>query len=281
MTQPAIAQDANAPAFKGPFAPLASNLADKGITLHATTYDFLNANPSFGLEPGHASNSTYWVTGMDLDLDKLAGLRGATIHLKETFFSFVYNNDDIAAEFGDNSLGYQTTYNMLSNQLSELTYEQKLLNGRLDIEFGRTHPNFYFTPMTCQTYNTCYQDILYFDAGYISPLHSTWGGRVKYNLTPSSYIEAGTFANDEDWHNRTGWDWALPIPPGTLNLAEYGFDTDPGGKYPGHYAITGYYNSGEHDDSYWTANHQPRGYFPDDPSEIVDGTSGAVLNTSS
>ncbi|WP_108683284.1 carbohydrate porin [Methyloceanibacter sp. wino2] len=282
LAGPAVAQQAaSEPEYSGLLAGPASRLADKGITFDLTVYDFLFTNPSFGLDPGNAGNSAYWVTSADVDLDKLMGWKGGKFHLKETFFNLVYNNDDIAGQFGDNSLGYQTTYIQRGSELSQLTLEQSMFNGKVNVEFGRTHPFFYFTPMTCETYNTCYQDVLYFNAGYISPLFSVWGGRAKIDLSPTSYFQVGTFSLDQGWHFHSGWDWGRPLPDGMLSLAEYGFDTayGPGGKYTGKYVLTGYYNSGEHASNNTTVSGRSRGLFPDEQAKMESDTSGIVFNS--
>lgn len=279
---PASAQDTtDAPVYSGPLAGPAARLAKKGISFNANVYDFYNANPSFGLETGHQSNSAYWVTGVDLDLERLLGWRGSKIHFKETFFTFVYNNEDIAGQFGDSSLGYQTTYNLRDSMLSQLTFEQSILNGKVNIEFGRTHPRYYFTPQTCQTFNTCYQDVLDFDAGYISPLYSVWGGRIKMALSPSSYFQIGTFSLDDNPWSYTGWEWDREIPNGTLSMAEYGFDTafGKGNQYTGHYALTGYYNSGDHPNNLLAVNGTSRGLNPGLPPRTENGSSGMVFNS--
>ncbi|WP_141694037.1 carbohydrate porin [Methyloligella halotolerans] len=281
LVAPAQAQDAAAPVYKGPLSKPASNLAAKGIDLHADVYNFFNSNPSFGLDLGHTGNSAYWVTGADMDLEKMLGWKGTKVHFKETFFNLVENNDYIAGQFGDSAIGYQTTYIQRDSQLSQLTLEQSLFNGKVNIEAGRTHPFFYFTPMTCETFNTCYQDTLYYDAGYISPLFSVWGGRVKVNLTDDSYFQVGMFSNDSGWHFHSGWDWGREIPDGVLNLAEYGFNTayGPGGAYTGKYALTGYYNSGDHLNNNVTTGGRSRGRFPDDPARTESGTGGIVFNS--
>ncbi|APH57318.1 Porin [Granulibacter bethesdensis] len=265
---------------EGPLGPLSRTLLKRGISFHVSLFDFFSSNPSVGQDTGNTVNSTYLLTGADFDLDKILGIHHARLHFEETFFGLRANNIEATRQFSDSSTGYQTTYNLRSEQLSTLTYEQTFFNDRLNIELGRTHPNRFFALPTCQTLNSCYNNILYHNAGYISPLYSMWGGRVSYALTPTTYIEAGSFAAHPDANAHSGWDWGQEPNPGALTLVEIGHKTGYETQlYPGRYSLTGFYNSSSHPDNDTTAYGRSRGLNPGDPVRNQHGTQGIVINT--
>ncbi len=130
---------------------------------------------------------------MTADMQKLAGIAGGSINFTETFFGLV-RNLNMAGDIGDTTVGYQPPYNPNNNRLSLFTYQQKLLDDRLVIEVGRTHPGRYYALPPCNSINSCFQDLLYFNAGWTSPLYGVWGANVAYKTSPTTYIQAGAFS---------------------------------------------------------------------------------------
>ncbi|WP_284211541.1 carbohydrate porin, partial [Methylobacterium brachythecii] len=192
-TDPAIAEKAAAaPVRVGPLADWANGMAAAGFTFDINMYDFYQANPSAGLRPGNQSNSAYFVLSMTADMQKLAGIAGGSINFTETFFGLV-RNTNLAGAIGDTTMGYQPPFTPNDTRLSLLTYQQKLLDDRLVVEFGRTHPGRYYGLPNCNSINTCFQDLFYFNAGFTSPLFAVWGGNVSYKLSENTYIQAGAF----------------------------------------------------------------------------------------
>ncbi|WP_373875229.1 carbohydrate porin, partial [Methylorubrum podarium] len=185
-TDPAIAAKPADPVRTGPLAPWATDMAARGLTFDINIYDFYQANPSAGLRTGEQSNSAYFVLSMTADMQRLANISGGTIKFTQTFFGLV-RNLNMAADIGDTTVGYQPPYNPNNNRLSLLTYEQKLLDDRLVIEFGRTHPDRYYGLPPCNSINSCFQDLFYINAGFTSPLYAVWGANAAYQLSPTTY----------------------------------------------------------------------------------------------
>ena len=79
--------------------------------------------------------------------------------------------------------GYQTTPIVEGSTLTRLTYEQRLLNGRLDLEVGKSnvHQHF-FIPNTLDpfTYDT---PLLNVNADFNSIPYALWMGKATYKLT--------------------------------------------------------------------------------------------------
>ncbi|MEE7459348.1 porin [Methylobacterium radiotolerans] len=180
-TDPRIAEKPADPVRVGPLAPWATDMAERGLTFDINIYDFYQANPSAGLRTGEQSNSAYFVLSMTADMQRIANISGGTIKFTQTFFGLV-RNLNMAADIGDTTLGYQPPFNPNNNRLSLLTYQQKLLDDRLVIEFGRTHPDRYYGLPPCNSINSCFQDLFYINAGFTSPLYAVWGANAAYQL---------------------------------------------------------------------------------------------------
>lgn len=265
----------------GPLAPYAADLAAAGIRFDANAYNYFYSNPSLGLRPGQLSNSAYYLLSMDLDLARIAGIDGAAFHFTQTFFGLRWNNRNMISDIGDSTIGYQSTFNRDFARLSIMTYEQKLLDDRLTLEVGRTHPNRYYALPPCQSSTSCFQDILQINGGLTSPLYSVWGGNALYKLTPESYIQAGSFSVTSGANFLSGYDWGYEPLLGATTLAEIGrattFATD---AYPGRIALTGFYNSADHEDNYRTVFGTSKGLNPGVPVVQRRGTSGVIVTGS-
>lgn len=267
--------------WHGPLAPYAASLATAGLSFDVNIYEFFFSNPSAGLRPGQLSNSTYFLLSLDADLDKLAGIHGGWFHITETFFGFRYNNANMDFDVGDSTVGYQPTFNRDVARLSVLTYEQRLLDDRLAIEVGRTHPNRYYALPPCQSSVSCFQDILQINAGVSSPLYGVWGANVAYKISPEDYIQAGAFAVTGRANFSSGWDFGHEPLNGALALAEIGRSTTFASQaYPGRVALTGFYNTADHEDNFKTVFGRSKALNPADPVLQRSGTSGVILTAS-
>ncbi len=238
------------PGFNGPLASIFAPLAADGYTFHALALDFVQGNPSAGLVTGRYSNAAYFIVGGDVDLGKVAGLQGTSLHYENTFFGIV-ENLDLAPQIGDSTTGYQPPFTPPTAWLSVMTVEQKLFNDHLDIEVGKTHPDRYYALPNCDSINSCFQDILYENAGWTSPQRGVWGANLSYKWDIPFYAEAGVFSGSPGPNSQTGYRWFnQEDPQGVIAMGEIGwkttFATNP---YPGTYSATGFYNSQTHVDN--------------------------------
>lgn len=260
----------------GPLAGVRDTLANAGISVHALFLDFFEANPSGGIATGNTSNTGYLILGADADTDRILGLHGGTLHFEETIFPF-RQNSAMASQIGDSIVGFQPAYTVIANQLSVLTYEQKLANDRLDIEAGRSNPFKYFALPVCQSINSCFSSILQNNAGVPSPQYSVWSARAAYNITPSTYVQVGAFEVNPTVHTRYGYNFPADGATGEVTLLEIGHKTDfSTTAYPGRYSLTGFYNTAQHADASQTLLGRNKAYYPNDPAKMVNGTSGLI-----
>lgn len=274
-----VAPAPDASGRNGPLAPLADKLDASGIALHAISIDFLTNNPSAGLIPGQSENSLYNILGVDWDLSKVSALRGTSLHYETTIFA---GNTDIGStgatgflgQTGDALLGYQGTFNQKTAVISVATVQQKLLDGRLAFEIGRTHPDRYYGLPLCQVLDSCFQDIFYYNAGFTSPQYSVYGANLSYKVTPTTYVEAGAFSTNNG--TRIGYDLGREKQTGVLGIGEIGYKTDFAMEaYPTTLSFTAFTNSSDH------AALDARTVFGLAGGNLVErGTSGIVVQAS-
>ena len=248
LDQPAVLTPVATPGYSGPLATFAGPLAAKGITFHVIDLDFAETNPSLGVVPGHGANSNYTIVGVDADLGLLAGLQGTSLHFENVFFSGV-KNLSIANQIGDSQVGYEPPYTPRVARLSNATIEQKLIDGKLDITAGITHPGYFYGVPNCNSINTCFQDLFYLNAGWTSPLFAVPGANVSYKATNDIYVQAGAFAVQPNANVHVGYDFPDERYDGVIGMAEIGskttYDTDP---YPHAVSLTGFFNTANHSD---------------------------------
>ena len=152
------------------------------------------------------------------------------------------------------------------------------MDDHLVIEVGRTHPGRYYALPPCNSINSCFQDILYFNAGWTSPLYSVWGANFAYKTSPTTYIQAGAFSVNPGTNVLSGYDWGYERLSGALAMFEIGRVTDYTQEaYPGRASLTGFYNSADHDDNFKTVFGTSKGLNPGTPVLQKFGTSGIVL----
>lgn len=245
---PDVPKPAAPPGFNGPLATFAANAAAHGITFHVLALNFSEVNPSLGLQRGRGANSLYIIEGVDADLGKLWGLPGLSVHYENTFFPAT-ENLNIAPQIGDSQVGYQPPFTPRIARLSRATIEDKPLDGRLDVEAGITHPGYYYALFNCSSINSCFQDILYLNAGYSSYLFAVPGANASYKITPSSYVEAGVFANQPNANYHVGYDFNEERYNGVLAMAEIGTKTHYSDTpYPYTLSLTGFFTTQNHAD---------------------------------
>lgn len=281
LTDSRIARRSEDAARSGPLAAWATERAAEGLTFDINAYSFYTANPTLGLRPGQQAHAAYLVLSLSADLERFAGIPGASLNLGQSVFGLV-RNLGMADAVGDSVAGFQSPYNPNPTRLSLLTYQQNLLDDRLVLEIGRTHPDRSYALPPCGTINACYQSVLALNAGWSASLYGVWGANAAYKITPASYLQAGIFTVNPDANRYNGYDWGAERIGGAVVMTEIGaqtgYATDP---YPGRISLTGFVNTAAHPDSLRTI----AGLADDDidrhgSAPRRSGTSGAVLTAS-
>ena len=232
----------------GPLSDLGDYLADRGITPHVQFLSLAMKNLDTGPRPHSFGNSGDLFVGADIDLGTFAGLDGAALHFEQTLFILdhetgVPTSRNWQGAAGSYFGGAPIHNDLTSNQLSLLTYQQTWLDGRVDLSLGRTNARRYFYIYNCESTVTCNDPIIDSSTGILPPPYGSWGGYLKYQLTPQWYVHGGAFeSNPVDYlKERKGLDFSTDDASGTSLLL--GIGSQNRDAYSSHYELNGYYNT--------------------------------------
>ncbi|MDI3250477.1 Porin B [Pseudomonas fluorescens] len=232
---------------EGPLAGLGEQLVNYGIQPHVQFTSLSMKNLDTGPRPYSFGNSGDLYIGADVNLATFDGLNGAALHFEQTVFILDKGTGQPTAgkwqgAAGSYFAGAPLHNDITSNQLSLLTYEQKWLDGQLDLHVGRTNGRRYFYIYNCETGVTCTDPILDASSGMLPLPFGAWGGYLKYQVNPSLYVHAGAFeSNPMDYlKKRKGLDFSTDDASGTSFLV--GIGSKPGNDTT-QYELNAYFNS--------------------------------------
>lgn len=259
---PALAQSTDAPADAPP-APATDKpatwqpLADKGITLALSYTGEAAGNPSGGLRHGAAYAGQVYM-GLDLDMDRIAGIGGGTIHFAVTN----RHGDSLANTAIGNNTSVQEIWGTQNTHLAILTWEQKFLNGKLDIEAGKSTANIAFlnAPIYCnfQSNSACGNPTYIFKVSNFTYFPaSSWMAQATAHLTDKVYVHTGVYEVNPDRKqaNDNGFSFSAKHATGVIVPWELGYGTDfSNDRLPRHYAIGGWFDRGDYTDPLRDAN---------------------------
>ncbi|WP_233806981.1 carbohydrate porin [Paraburkholderia sp. HP33-1] len=228
---------------QGILAGVGKKMNDWGFTPVFNLTQMYLTNPSVGQQTGNHEALTFISVGGDFDLQKIAGFNGATIHFQQVWVPFT-TNLGWGKQVGDVLVGQPGPYVPKVSHLGIFTWEQKAFDNRLDVEVGKSSPDFYFAAPVCNTGFACQSAILQDNAGMNPPLYVNWGGRVRYNLTPAISVQVGVWRSNPAFPFTNGYEWTDTVPDSNVWLANVtyrtSYATDP---YPKSYEALFYYNT--------------------------------------
>ncbi|WP_174298028.1 carbohydrate porin [Sphingomonas bacterium] len=229
-TAPPSIQNPSAPTSPPPrsglFPTAGADLLSHGIDVHGIAFDHYLANPSAGIVTGRSSNLGVLAPAIDVDLEKLAGLRGSNFHVQATFFGLQRDIPGIITQAGGFLTGFQTTPAPVPNVLSVLTFEQKLVGGRLSIEVGRSNIYRNFLLSNSLDVFTSFSSTLEVDGDFNSPPYPVWSARAAYRIDRAWYVQGGVFEDNYRHASANGNDFSTDGASGAAILAEVGYRTE-------------------------------------------------------
>lgn len=218
-------------------------------------------NPVGGIRQGSGYAGQIYF-GIDGDLQRLAGIDGGSFHVAVTqrhgrslSNDYIGNNTSVQEIYG----GGQTA------RLTLLSYQQKLFDNRLDIEFGRlsTNPNFLSSPIYCnfQNNSTCGGPTSAFKMTNLGfwPI-STWGAHAKAWVTDKVFIHGGIYEVNPNTQRLTdnGIDWSTRGATGFTLPYEIGYTTTFANDIlPRNYGIGGVVDRSDYSDPFLDAQNRP------------------------
>jgi porin len=224
-------------------------LKNNGIYLRAVYINDILADVAGGNKQGTSSTGET-AFGANLDMNAIAGIPNAAVHVMF---------DD---RTGLNASTYAGTLFGLSGEngpsdtirLSELTWDQSLLQDHLRLLVGRTNPtaDFAFSDISCAFVSniTCAQPFAWYvnNSGVAFPV-STWGARMTIKPTMPSYLRIGVY-QDQPFQNditEHGFDWGIQKSTGVFIPFEVGYEHGfTSVRLPFKYDIGGYYDTGSY-----------------------------------
>ena len=201
------------PLLGTPFEPIVrigQDLLGLGILPRLRYVQSFAANPVGGITQG-TDTSGVVLFSADVDLNRTVQLPGAQLHV---IFAQFYGHDLATDHIGTRTKVQSFYYPKKQFELAELTFEQRLLDGRLDLLVGRANATGEFARSTygCRFQNVADHPFELTQAvgGFPGFPYVNWGGRVSYSPTPATYVKAGAFETNSARNTNSGFDWAGP-----------------------------------------------------------------------
>lgn len=269
------------PASPGrPFEEQGRWLLDHGISVHLGATQIYLRNPSVGLDTGNHESLTLFDIGADLDMQKIAGLTGGTLHFQQLYVPWT-SNITYGGQVGDVIVGKPGPYIPKVSHLTLFTYEQKLLEDKLSLEAGKSNAGNYFALPLCNVPLGCVNAILQDTAGINPPPYANWSLRLAYDFTPTLRMQAGAWRSNNAYPFTNGWERSEGDSGGTLStvyLANLAYRTDfTIEPYPRSFEVMGFYNNGEQPDPYYTVNGTSKVQDSSAAARTSKGVSGFYL----
>jgi porin len=255
MAQEAVSDDTTARDTQAEAPRPWQPLADDGITIALSYTGEAATNATGGLRRDGAYAGQVYV-GADLDMDRIAGIGGGTIHAAITN----RHGDSLSALALGNNTSVQEIWGTQNTHLAILTWEQKLLNDRLMIEVGRSQANIHFlnAPIYCnfQGNSGCGNPTFVFkNSNFTYFPASSWMIRAKAEVLPHVTVHVGAYEVNPDRKraNDHGFNFSAKNATGVIVPWELGYSNDSanGGKsvrLPGHYIVGGWFDRGDYAD---------------------------------
>lgn len=258
-----------------PAGPLASTgvwLSERGITPNFAVNEFYQANPSSGAATGNSQAITLFSVGADLDLARLLRLDGATVHFEQLFATGV-SNLNYRADLGDAIAAVGAPYLPKVAHLQTLTFEQKLLDGKLELEVGKSNAIYHFATGLCNLPLTCQNSMLLTGAGFNPFPYADWSARIAYDLTPRLRAQLGAWRSNPNFFNHNGWQRRGDAndPVSSVYLANLVYRSSYAQvRYPATYEVMAYHNTARQTDRFVSATGSTA-------AQVHEGTDGLYL----
>lgn len=226
---------------------------DSAFKPHIVVTNQTLKNLDIGPRPYSFANAGAIFVGADLDLGKLLDNHAGTLKFDYTFFPWMRNAGVPAQAHWQGAVGSGLAGSVMHNDidtgyLSLFAYEQKLLDGQLQVSAGRTNAKRYFYLSNCGAIVACNDPLVEYTTGILPFPYGSWGGYAKYQVNDRWYVHGGAFeSNPNDYLDKThGWHWNPDNASGVTSLAGIGFEqTVAQNPYPYHYELNGFFNSAE------------------------------------
>jgi porin len=246
---------------------LIPRLDTNGISPSVTYVSNVAGNPTGGKSQGITRADNLGLS-LELDLDKLAGLHGASFLVSAS----ERQGNSLSHNYVGNVFTIQQVYGGETFKLIDLAYKQELLNDRVEFQAGRiaAGDDFLVSPYDWVFMQNAFDGNpvgIFFNAPGMSAYpNATWGTTLKVRPTPRTYLMGGVYNGDPDIRadHLHGVDMSMNGPVFAIVEAAYqrnGLAGDTG--LIGNYRIGGWYDNSLYEDfrtvGFGTPSAQQRG----------------------
>lgn len=226
-------------------------LADSGISLSLGYTGEAASNLSGGVRRDAAFAGQVYV-GADLDMDRIAGIDGGALHFAVTN----RHGQSLSAIALGNNTSVQEIWGTQNTHLAILTWQQKLFDGALDIEAGRSQANIHFlnSSLYCnfQSNSACGNPTFVFkNSNFTYFPASSWMAHAKLHFTPKVMLHAGVYEVNLDRKRATdnGFNFSTKNATGVIIPWELSYGSDfSNDRLPRHYIVGGWFDRGDYAD---------------------------------
>lgn len=261
-----------------------TRLADEGISFNL---GYGGGELAHNLTGGR-EHRTEWAgqlyLGANLDLDKLWGWSGASFHFIMTGRDG--NNLSSTARLGTLQQVQEVYGRGQTWLLTQFSYEQKFLDGKIDWNIGRLPIGSNFGFGTCD-----YENLGFFCGATVGniggnywynwPL-SSWATNIKLNTSDQTYIQLGAYQVNNNYTNQRyqrSHGFYPDFPGGTIGWTlplEFGWTPTINGL-PGHYRFGFFYSTVHPTDIFYDDHNEPF-LLSGEPAKKRNGNYGGYLN---
>lgn len=248
----ASAQSANANAYDGQtltgdWGGTRSELAARGIAFRGDYVGEAMGVVDGGYGETGARYAQQVRVGMDLDMGKLAGWNGGTLH--------VTLNDrrgrSTSVDFVGNRFPIQEAYGGQYTRLTELSYDQKFADGQSYFKLGYYAMGNQFGLHSLLTHFVnaafCAHPLaMSGNSGWYNYPVARWGGEIAQQVSPALNVRTGWFQVNPNLGGNIERNAFRPFASGTtgsLFPVELTWTPGKGGDHPGVYKFGGYYDT--------------------------------------
>jgi porin len=229
----------------GDWGGLRSKLEESGITPRWILISDVAGNPVGGRDQG-ATQASSTELSLFFDLNNLAGLKGGSIF---TSFSQRWGNR-LSSEYVGNVFSVQQIYGFETFRVIDVSYQQKLLNDRLELRLGRfaQTDDFLDSPYNYGFMSNAFCGNpfgILLDAPGMQAYTGTWAALGKVRPTKRSHVMMGVYNGDpamrEDKNH--GVDFTFKGPVFAMAEVGYQFNGLPSDtKRLGNYKVGGWFD---------------------------------------
>ena len=256
LAQPSDAFDAASPWMFGDWNGHRTDWAQQGIDFKFDYTGEVGSNLHGGYNHDHATRySDQIALGTHFDLQKLLGWHDAEFQLTITD----RNGDNVGNDrvYDPRVGGFSSVQEVWGRgqiwRLTQMWYQQKFMDGKLDMKFGRFGEGEDFNSFACDFQNLafCGSQVGNWVGGiwYNWPV-SQWATRIKYHLTPELYAQVGAYEqNPSNVENDNGFKLSGSGTQGAVLPVELVW-TPHINELPGEYRLGYYYSTADAQDVY-------------------------------